>query len=153
MLARTFLTATELNLDQKKYDALILALHSLESGELAYYDFDRNSQRWNARSKGKPIGFNMSLWRSTPYHACGTVVCMGGLAEVLGGVRFTAKDESACEHLHELFYVGAGVDLTPITIEQATKALTNFLTTGDPKWVDVLDEDAFMDERWGNLLG
>lgn len=129
MLARSFKTATDLGISEVERDALIKVLGMLERGELVH----------GARSmKDHPTRlrvFNMGDWH------CGSAGCLGGWTEYVGGLEQLSLHERSynSEGLHQLFYPdGAGfctpLEMSNISTQQAAHALSNYLTTGEPRW-------------------
>ena len=138
MLARTFLTAEQLDIPQDWHDALVMVLRAMERGEIVHlpkvnvilprsYDDDLDPRLFLGR-------FNMNHWQENA--DCGTVCCIGGAAEILGKVQFTL-DERLPE-LNNLFYPNINYDHNAITVEQAQRALQNYLTIGESSWQDIL---------------
>lgn len=135
MLAQNFMSAEALELTDKQHAGLIKVLGMLERDELIH-DPDLTRKASN--------GFCMDYWRTPSHHRdCGTVMCIGGWAETIGGSHFfsiTAAQE-------RLFYPLIERDLPPnvtsalyrtTTTQQAATALRNFLTTGEANWAEVL---------------
>lgn len=126
------MTSEQLGIPEEWRSALAEVLVMLESGELRHIpksDFDRCQPYGSAR----PKWFNMSAWN------CGSVCCIGGAAEIVGGFMFKDHHES----LANLFY--PDIDNEPfltsydaITPEQAARALRNYLETGAARWAEVL---------------
>ena len=146
MLARSFLTADQLDIPQDWHDALVLVLRAMERGEFKHlpevnvveapsYDEDLDPRLFLGR-------FNMNFWQENV--DCGTVCCIGGAAEILGNIKFTYKCDALPE-LENLFYPehkgdeDSGNDFyCSITVAQAQRALQNYLTTGESRWQDIL---------------
>jgi len=149
MLARSFLSATKLAISEEQKDALIRVLNAFERGEFVHTTLRLN----DARASDLTNGFNMQWWgnefSSSTVH-CGTIHCIGGWAEQLSGsnlfLRADFNNMNWPTALEELFYPGSGTntayDYRSITIEQATQALLNYLTTGWPDWKKVLTSQA-----------
>jgi len=133
MLAQNFLTPTDLGISQPHIDALVLTLGVLERGEIVHlYDPD-------AVHQSSPLCFNMATWADK--EGCSTVACIGGTAELLGGVNFSsyhiAKSKDCA--LDDLFYPSLEcVNFQTITVPQAATALRNYLTTGKARWEEIL---------------
>ena len=138
MLARSFLTADQLDIPQDWHDALVLVLRAMERGEFKHlpevnvvdarwYDEDLDPRLFLGR-------FNMNFWQENA--DCGTVCCIGGAAEILGKVHFTLEER--LPELNNLFYPGNNYDYNAITVEQAQRALQNYLIVGDSRWQDIL---------------
>lgn len=135
MLAQNFMTAADLGLDDKQYAALVGVLGMLERGEVLWSDYRERQD--------KGLRFNMSDFEYG--HRCGTVCCIGGLADHvfhtdLGDRAVMMADGNP---LSQLFFVedesGDNIHaLYDIKTEQAAQALRNYLTTGAPKWAEVL---------------
>jgi len=130
MLARSFLSAEDLGIRQDQRDALIKVLHMLERGELVHTVFSRVHHTIFARETHR--GFNMTLW--VEKHRCGTIACIGGWAELV------ANDSNLFDvvvnKLDELFSPPEDevTNYASVTVEQASRALSSYLTTGDPRW-------------------
>lgn len=130
MLARTFLSAKQLDITEKQHAALIDILGRLERGELVhcsvkveYEDFDFVEDK---------LFFNMLEWMT-----CGTVGCIGGWAEALHDITFDVRSN---RKLNELFFMPrhTSIQMANVTVEQAAHALSNYLTTGRASWNEVL---------------
>ena len=82
---------------------------------------------------------------------CGTVCCIGGWAERVGGrglfsyYRSVFRDrdvftdimrDSKKRRLHDLFFPEA--NLSRITVDQASRALSSYLTTGRAGWDEIV---------------
>lgn len=138
MLAQAFLPHTTLGLSQAERTALIKVLGVLERDELPHYERPGFSLV-HADEEFNPVGFNMARFHANA--ACGTVHCIAGLAEVLGGLGlFTLTDRKMLgKPLGDLFGIGkSAAALTDITPAQAAQALRNFLTTGAAGWKEIL---------------
>lgn len=124
-----FKTAKELYLSEEQRCGLIKALAYIESGKTLHVRINPNKQA--VISMKVPTGFNMSCWRRQ--ESCGTIACLGGIAEILGGAhyRFHLPPE-----LKALFGLRAReyVDMTDITEKQAAVALRGYLETGKTDW-------------------
>ena len=140
-MGKTFKTAEQLGLEEKHYCALVKALVELESGRIKHLpDPDtRAPLDYDAETVSR---FNMNIWRSSN-STCGTICCIGGTAELVGGLRTLTLSDLADSRaragnpgLHDLFYpYETGLDeWDSITPKQATRALRNYLTCGQPKW-------------------
>src|SRR5258708_1037630 len=84
MLAQSFLSADELQITEAQKDALIKTLVLMETGKLTYVEIGDGFYQDTGTFTGQ---FNMLHWNSA--HDCGTVACIGGTAEMIGGVSFT----------------------------------------------------------------
>jgi hypothetical protein len=126
MLARSFLSADDLDLTKQQRDAMIAVLHMLERGELVHVP----------NSSTVPNGFNMAFeWAETE---CGTVGCIAGWCDVIGGTEFIR--DAWPESLVKLF-APPSMDWPTITPAQAAIALSNFLTMGEPRWAEAMASD------------
>lgn len=125
MLARNFMTATELSLDEHERDALIGVLGMLERGEFG--DLGRGEF-------GDRNIFNMNCWYGRK--ECGTVGCIGGWCDALYNTSFDHMN--AGHPVDTLFYPGMVKDWNTITQSQAAHALRNYLATGKPDWAAVV---------------
>lgn len=138
MLAQSFKTATELKLSDLAYQALKLALIELEMDKIPHY----HGRMANSLPYEK-YRFNMRAWATlTP---CGTICCIGGLAQELVGPHSGVFDTSppSAVALNELFRPGsisrniyAWDEITP---QLAAKCLRHYLETGIVNWNAVLD--------------
>lgn len=132
MLARSFLSAAELRLSEAEHGALIQVLGMFERGEIV---------DWPGVYGGKPCSipnaFNMRMWE------CGTAHCIGGWAQhVLGTNTLHARTSPIyTDALSQLFYPVTNIPMFEITVAQATRALSNYLTTGAPRWAEAIAFD------------
>lgn len=133
MLAQNFMTAKALGISEKEQAALVATLHAIDRGELAHDNPNRPS---------RPNGFNMS--RLHVHTECGTVACLKGWA-----CHFALDDIFPCEYLTEPLldlFMYERVDIprslnwnrAAVTTDQAAHALRNYLTTGAPRWDEIL---------------
>jgi hypothetical protein len=132
MLAQNFMTAADLGLDDDEHAALVTVLGMLERGEL------HHTRAKDIIPTGeKPVAFtgnfNMEYWTMNTQN-CGTVCCIGGSAELIGGLDHDRlfNKMNYLPKLGELFLLVGNDD--GITPAQAGIALRNYLTTGDPRW-------------------
>lgn len=133
MLAQNFKTPAELRISQAQFDALVKTLGILERNETVWVSIDCVSH--HNIEKIKFTGhFNMDVWQEP--HKCGTVCCIGGTAELIGGVEFDPHKNYA---LWGLFYPNINLEYSKITVEQAACALRNYLTYGEAKWQEIVD--------------
>jgi len=137
MLANAFLSAKDLDLTERERTALILVLGVLESGEITWTQVD-DIDDMDGPDYEPPPGnhFSMAYWLEEG--DCGTVCCIGGLAEKLGNVQFPFDDPRPVNGLFFPVAFERVIELHTITVEQAAKATRNFLTTGHPDWNEVL---------------
>lgn len=130
MLTRTYKTATELEIPQKLFDALLKVRDILESGKLVHHPISFPTI---------PNGFNMLDWKTRD--ECNTVACIGGWAEMFAGEKFNS--DRFTEGFYRLCYPKSlpgdryNYNYDKITTAQAARAITNYLTTGDSKWQEV----------------
>lgn len=133
MLARNFLTPTDLKISDKQFDALVQVLGMLERGELLWHNKYKVDQ-------SPVVGFNMDRW-PTPSDNCGSVGCIGYWCQKFGGdvTRDSIeKDENPYE-LEKLFFPVEGIKAyEDITVDEGMQALSNYLTTGKADWASVL---------------
>jgi hypothetical protein len=120
MLAQNFMTAEALGIPEAECTALIKVLGMMERGEITAETFD------------------MKEWDSD----CGTVHCIGGWAQKIGGKSKVFDDTAPWgrTRLSELFYPGVygGFDGYRSSVSQGAAALRNYLTLGKPCWAEVL---------------
>lgn len=132
MLAQSFMTATDLGIEEQQKEALIKTLVLLETGNL------KNSPMGNPCESAKTYSgqFNMNQWCAE--NECGTIACIGGTAELVGGLECGELGHAVYTNkpLHELFYPYCFDTLkwTDITTAQAAIALRSYLTTGRARW-------------------
>jgi hypothetical protein len=135
MLAQNFMTAEVLGIKPEWRDALITVLGMMERGELVYVTRDELARMPTTDTADFTGHFSMQHWNWPK--TCGSVCCIGGTAEWIGGVWFDdVRCRNSGEHitLGELFYDYPGDP----TIEQAARALRNYLTLGDPRWAEAM---------------
>lgn len=135
MLAQNFKSAADLGISEEQKDALAKTLVLLETGKLTHYT--EELEHGHARGRRKFSGlFAMDSWAGA--HECGTVACIGGTAEIIGGVRFGSDFSSGLNNtgLHNLFCPKEiRIEFwRNITTGQAARALRSYLTTGDARW-------------------
>lgn len=141
MLAQSFKTAEELGITEKQKEALMKTLVLLETGKLVHTSLPRLKDRYVGEQKFSGH-FNMEEWSVS--HFCGTIACIGGTAELIGGLlgdeRFIKLYRSiGHSDLHHLFYPNLGrYPYSEITVEQAAQALRNYLTSGKPQWNTII---------------
>jgi hypothetical protein len=129
MLAQNFKPAADLGITEPQKEALMKTLVLLETGKLVH---DTSYLRSiNRKSIGSPNRFNMRLVFAES--DCGTVGCICGIAESLGGDGLVAAGGN--RGLNDLFMArGSGLPYEVITPSQAAIALRSYLTIGDAKW-------------------
>ncbi len=153
MLARTFLTTEDLGLTDIQRDALIKTLGMLERGELVHIQGRDMPGYANVLLPSGEPGFtghfNMSYWMYQI--GCGTIACLGGTSAMVAGDEHLwgdhhVEDDVPGGPLERLFMPG-GIDLLyewkDITTEQAARALSNYLTTGEARWEEILEKRVF----------
>ncbi len=135
MLAQNFKTAADLGITDAEFNALAKVLGMLERGELKAHDA-RDVQAWQGNAM--PTYFNMVSWNSLA--DCGTVCCIGGAAEYVGGFETAHFHHNNNFRLRQLLGIDGGSLLTvrPATPEQAAIALRNYLTCGEARWAEAL---------------
>lgn len=138
MLAQNFKSAADLGITDRHQQALQKTLTLAETGKLVHVD--PTTFESVAVGAGFTGHFNMSWWNQSK--TCGTCCCLGGTAELIGGLQENELDELADRNpeLKNLFYPGMhrqqhlGIDMKKITPKQAATALRSYLTTGDARW-------------------
>jgi hypothetical protein len=126
MLARSFLSAGDLGISEVERDALIATLFAFERGEVE--------------------NFTMRYFRQ----ACGTPACICGWANHFSEGRAFAEVSSVPDmlavkrlyarlpkQLQYLFDIRGLPEQAGATQAQATAALSNYLTFGEPRWDEV----------------
>lgn len=140
MLAQNFLTPADLKIKDDLHAALIQVLGMLERGELIHARsvFNAPCIFTYAYKEKIPSLFNMNNWCLKPEDSsCGTVMCIGGACEAI------MKREIKEVYTPGLLGLFHPHDVSSdywedITVEEAALALRNYLTTGKPKWKEVL---------------
>jgi hypothetical protein len=130
MLAQNFKTADDLDITEKQKDALCKTLVLFETGKLTHVPPSSNGDE-EATFSGH---FNMCNWSAK--HRCGTIGCIGGTAEMVGQVSFGYIYGLTNLPLKDLFLPN---EVEPsqwgnITVDQASRALRSYLTTGAARW-------------------
>lgn len=129
MLMQNFKSAADLGLTEPQKEALMKTLVLLETGKLEHAKIDDGIMGGSDKFTGH---FNMHVWCRE--HSCGTIACIGGTAELIGGVVFGYGKQHM--QLHNLFEPHdfdwqLWQNITPA---QAATALRSYLTTGDARW-------------------
>lgn len=140
MLAQNFKTPTALGISDIEFEALVKVLGMLERGDIRY----STKGNYSEGPKSKLAGFNM--WSFYADHACGTIGCICGWAEDVGGLPpyslvLKHTRTGKCAGLDSLFQgeqVVFDYGSARITPAQAAIALRNFLTHGEPRWAEAL---------------
>ena len=157
MLAQNFKVAKELGITELQYKSLCLTLSYLETGKVKYFDYDAHEDGYDDGKMAFSGLFNMGVW--TANTKCGTVGCIAGTAQLLGGCHF--RDGSGGkyeEKLADLFHP-SDIDYdrwNDITVEHAARALRNYLTTGEAGWKGIVpkcwcNRKGYLSLlRWGN---
>ena len=124
-------SAAELGLSEEQRCGLIKTLAYIESGKLMHVSYD-DLMTGDLGSVAPLMPFNMKIWHSR--HSCGTVCCLGGTAQVLGGTQYPGS--KIPYQLRALFgIVDHEYDLMgDITERQAGVALRHYLETGTTDW-------------------
>lgn len=131
MLAQTILSAKELGLSEEMHGALVKLLGMFERGEIP-------KEKFTMWSVGKP----------TTDPECGTAGCILGWASGLLGVNALPHDKwLEWYEMHKtdwqsnrLFYPSFDGSMLGYhaNTTQAARALRNYLSTGKPKWLEVM---------------
>lgn len=140
MLAQNFKSAADLEISQPQLEALIKTLVLMETGEIKFVHLDEKSFESSVEGKSHEGLFNMNVWNA--FTPCGTVCCIGGTAEYVGKVNFPGGCmEGMPEGLDRLFYPYELPDhqWNDITVEKGAQALRNYLTYGEPRWKEVME--------------
>jgi len=131
MLAQNFKTPADLKISDAEFGALVKVLGMLERGDLKTVEY------------GPPTGpfdFNMSC--SGISSECGTVACIGGWVAVLMGrkgddIARYVNDQESDGVLAPLYWPDE-VGALDATAPQASVALRNYLTHGEPRWDEAM---------------
>lgn len=140
MLAQNFKSPAELQLNTHEHATLIKFLGMLEREEL--HHINRQDMK-----RSKDCGFNMSDFSNE----CGTVFCIAGWCDRLFGTTFVNRCGQRTG-LDDLFLMSdsfgglqslsSKIDIMDnATPAQAAIAVRNFLTTGEPRWLEVLESN------------
>lgn len=133
-------TPEELGLTLQEYAALIGVRGLLATKQLTYVSERRAVDEHNH--------FNMCHWIKkgwTECAPCGSIMCIGGSMDwlmgkpIVQGSNFYTRQHD--KPIHALFFpeelnVGLWNKIKP---KHAVQAIDNFLTTGKPKWEEVMD--------------
>lgn len=131
MLAQNLKSPKQLRITNAKFEALLKTLKLFETKEIKWVDVEKHVEIFEIEPNREFTGkFNMHEW-GTNFNNCGTIACIGGTAEMIGGVKF---GESLTDGLYKLFYPHEVRDWNRIKIPQAAQALRNYLTHGSPMW-------------------
>jgi hypothetical protein len=147
MLAQNFKTAADLDIEDAEFIALEKVLGMLEREELrhvpatpaAYQNPDAIKDFYEGR---KFSGlFNMVGFAERT--ECGTAACIAGTCDLLFGTDFARQFWTAGAlppDLMQLFAPDEATNARMIQIrpEQAAIALRNYLTHGEPRWLEAL---------------
>lgn len=141
MLAQNFKTPADLNIPDLWFESLVKVLGMLERGELVHTPTAEMEVVFAERVTPVAGLFNMNRWSVS--FECGTVCCLGGTAEAVGGFRFSTKLPRALDYLfhpgrtsRKILHRAGGYD--SITTDQSAMALRSYLTTGEPRWAEAL---------------
>lgn len=134
MLAQSFQSAEDLDISEAEKDALIKTLVLMETGKLTHAPIGAGYYPDTGPFTGQ---FNMIHWNSA--HRCGTVACIGGTAELVGGVSFRETAAGVNEQLYRLFMPDLPEEQwNGITPAQGARALRSYLTTGEANWAEAI---------------
>ena len=137
-------TARQLRITAKEYEALLKVRDLLSKREVLFDMGTILNEKRYRRGFGKDV------------HNCGTVGCIGGWMAVImhGGLddfNFDRMSDDVISYvergrssaLDKLFYPGGvHVDLwSEITPGHAIRAMDNFMNTGDPDWLSIMQEN------------
>jgi hypothetical protein len=147
VLARTetILSAATLGITGPQHHALLLALEELESGRIRHEPHVETDLRsFGHPHPHAPKMFNINYWHLE--RTCGSVCCIGGLAEHLAGHRrrtfssqifemYSLMGQRVSDDLEVLLFpmhrvCGSG-RWNQVTPAEAAAALRHYLTTGD----------------------
>lgn len=134
----SFKSAEELGINDRQRDALIKTLELMEAGKVKHVPYCE----LHKRSTHNGYHFNMELWVRRGL-TCGTVACLGGTAELIGGEDLW-NDTPWNKHKHPLknLFFGSIYDCGGVsgntTDKQAAKALRGYLETGVVDWKKAL---------------
>jgi hypothetical protein len=132
MLMQNFKSAADLKLTEAQKDALVKTLVLFETGKIQHR---HNTERVDSIDKDPTFCgyFNMQHWQAA--HPCGTVACIGGTAELIGGVDLESQNNEGLFRLFHPYSVLSKIaSWDEITTIQAATALRSYLTTGDAHW-------------------
>ena len=135
MLASNFMTPSALGISDVEFDALVTVLGMLERGEIPEDQFTMRRVQHPCRTPACLCGWahHVSAGRAFP-HAPPPRTMFGNAA------TYRPRWNDLPRRLLELFAVGGG-PADPVyaaTTSQASIALRNFLTGGEPRWAEAL---------------
>lgn len=141
MLAQNFKTAAELNLTDKRFEALLGVLRMLERDELKHVALDETRARMSYR-KPRDRSFVFNMDDIYTYSNCGTAACIAGACDLYFNSDFVdpkdglADIDEVSKELYNLFCPDrvSPCDWKEISSSQAAMALRSYLTTGEPRW-------------------
>lgn len=124
MLARTFLSATELDLTDDQYHAFKIVLFMFEQGEIPSHKFYMG---WTG---------DLEFWQGKD---CNTPACILGWARhVMAKPALFPPCTIMSQTMQDLFFMGSPKPLplsySKITPEMAARVLNHYLTTGEVEW-------------------
>lgn len=138
MLMQSFKTAKELHLSEPQVDALRKTLVMMETQQIEFIPYGKVGILTEAYSG--PVGnqrfcgkFNMA--GSFMEMECGTAGCIRGTAMMISKVYLPTTGGS--QGFTDLCYNWIGDP----NVEQAARALRNYLTYGEPQWKQVMYGD------------
>jgi hypothetical protein len=145
----TFLSAEKLSITDEQRAALILTYKMMLDGTIKYLEQPDDGfeiYEEDIEDKGFTGHFHMAHWHLPT--KCGTVCCIGGTAELVGGVKFDSVSKMN-DPLYRLFYCFDPCGDDP-SLQEATLALENYLHTGEPQWEKIADLNLH-EPKWGAI--
>jgi hypothetical protein len=132
MLAQNFKTPADLEISDQEFSALITVLGMLDREELLLSPDYR---------PGVPNAFNMNF--AGMQHDCGSAACIGGWVARLANLGSGSNYVGSSRHrpVGRLYWpraLSGRKSWQNITVPQAAAALRSFLTTGHPRWREVV---------------
>lgn len=146
MLAQNFKTPAALDITEAEFNALRDVLGMLERDEMKHVS-GLQGRSWSERGYQKGdifCGlFNMTGFAETTH--CGTACCIAGTCDLVSGTKFANRfwgDEPGGlpRELGQLFCPDelTAEQMGEIQPSQAAIALRNYLTHGEPRWLEAL---------------
>ena len=127
MLAQNYKTAEELGLAEVEVEALVTVLRMLECGDIAREQFHMGRFRDECKTPACICGWAHHISHGRAFSE---------LASPCGPIILYRRASGALNDLFRLTEArGSGGEITPA---QAAVALRNYLTHGEPRWVEAM---------------
>src|SRR5579872_209917 len=145
MLAQNFKTAKDLGLSDHRFESLVKTLGVLERGEVKHVrivdDLFEEGKEFAIPEKFDGL-FNMD--NTFTRANCGTAGCIAGTCDWLFKTDFAPEGNLALDlnfELLKLFCPNIDWYYWPkITVDQAARALRNYLSCGEARWKEIIGD-------------